>query len=77
LIETRRGFDTWFGARRMTLIRCAAADRRRRGDRDRDRAGMALTLLFERHVARTVAQDLEVHLKQPASIDLVRMVGSS
>lgn len=27
-------------------------------------AGIALTLLFERHVARTVAQDLEVHLKQ-------------
>jgi signal transduction histidine kinase len=27
-------------------------------------AGTALTLLFERHVARTVAQDLEVHLKQ-------------
>ncbi len=27
-------------------------------------AGITLTLLFERHVARTVAQDLEVHLKQ-------------
>ncbi len=34
-------------------------------------AGVALTLLFERHVARTVAQDLEVHLKQLlAGIDL-------
>lgn len=27
-------------------------------------AGVALTLLFERHVARTVAEDLDVHLKQ-------------
>ena len=27
-------------------------------------AGVALTLLFERHVARTVADDLDVHLKQ-------------
>jgi signal transduction histidine kinase len=27
-------------------------------------AGIALTMLFERHVARTVAQDIEVHLKQ-------------
>lgn len=27
-------------------------------------AGVALTLLFERHVARTIADDLEVHLKQ-------------
>lgn len=27
-------------------------------------AGAALTLLFERHVARTVAADLEIHLKQ-------------
>ncbi len=27
-------------------------------------AGIALTLLFERHVARTVADDLDVHLKQ-------------
>jgi signal transduction histidine kinase len=34
-------------------------------------AGIALTLLFERHVARTVAQDLEVHLKQLlAGIDI-------
>ena len=27
-------------------------------------AGVALTLLFERHVARTIAEDLDVHLKQ-------------
>ena len=34
-------------------------------------AGAALTLLFERHVARTVAADLEVHLKQLlAAIDV-------
>jgi signal transduction histidine kinase len=34
-------------------------------------AGIALTLLFERHLARTVAQDLEVHLKQLlAGIDI-------
>ena len=34
-------------------------------------AGVALTLLFERHVARTVAEDLDVHLKQLlAGIDI-------
>jgi signal transduction histidine kinase len=34
-------------------------------------AGVALTLLFERHVARTVADDLDVHLKQLlAGIDI-------
>jgi hypothetical protein len=27
-------------------------------------AGVALTLIFERHVARTIADDLDVHLKQ-------------
>jgi signal transduction histidine kinase len=27
-------------------------------------AGVALTLLFERHVARTIADDLDIHLKQ-------------
>lgn len=34
-------------------------------------AGVALTFLFERHVARTIAADLEVHLKQLlAAIDV-------
>ena len=27
-------------------------------------AGLGLTLLFERHVGRTVSQDLDVHLKK-------------
>ena len=34
-------------------------------------AGLGLTLLFERHVSRTIADDLDVHLKQLiATIDI-------